>query len=294
MMLAESSMAEVSNSQLDRWRALLEAQTGINLAQHQHILRKGLDQWLAELEPAAAAQCLQDSENRPRFGHGRSLVDHLAVKDTRFYRNPAAYRVFSEYLLRRLRGGAARGEPVTLDIWSAGCATGEEPYTLAMVASELVARSGSKAYIGVIGSDISSAALAVAKSGRYGARGLALLPGGLRDKYCRPAGDGRFEVADELRRKVCFLQSNLLDSDCAPASGMDVIFCHNVLVYFRTWRQKQVLNNLAARLKPGGILVIGPGEAPGWNPPQLQRVAGGKVQVFMRRRDNNSKQSREP
>lgn len=278
-------MPELTRDQIGRWQRLLEAQTGINLAQHEHILREGLPSWLATLGPQAdTEQFLRDSENRLALGVGRSLVDYLAVKETRFYRNPAAYRAFSEYLLRRFRAGESRQ---TVDVWSAGCSTGEEVYTLTMVAAEMLQRAKAEAYIGVIGSDISSAALQVARGARYTARAISHLPAGLRQRYLLPAADGRFEVVPELRRRACFLQSNLLVRNCAPASAMDVIFCHNVLVYFRTWRQREVLNNLAQRLKPGGILLIGPGEASGWSHPALRRIVDGRVQVFMRNGNNN-------
>lgn len=282
-------MSELSEQQLDQWRDLLEARTGINLTQHRHILREGLDSWLPDLDPAEIDRQLKGEQQRFWAGVGRSLVDYLAVKDTRFYRNPGAYRVLSEYLLRRLHAADAGS---SFDIWSAGCSTGEEVYTLAMVANEIIAQAGKEAYFGIIGSDISAAALSRAKAGRYRMSSIAQLPAGLRQKYLKPTGAGDYVIDPALARRVCFVQSNLLDPDCSPASPMDVIFCHNVLIYFRSWRQKEVLNLLAARLKPGGILVIGPGEGAGWNPAHMHRIIDDKVQVFTRANNNNREQSR--
>ncbi len=86
-----------------------------------------------------------------------------------------------------------------------------------------------------------------------------------------------------LRGRVCFNQGNLLQIERMPALPMDVIFCQNVLVYFRRWRIKQVLDALATRLKPGGLLVVGPGEAPQWQHPELVRTQHEGVTAWLRR-----------
>ena len=274
-------MPELNKDQLVRWQAVLEAQTGINLKQHEHILVKGLGPWLQDLGEAEAELTLARSESQPWRGLGAWLVDHLAVKETRFYRNPAAYRVLAQYLSRRLKTGEGR---LTLDLWSAGCSSGEEAYTMAMIASEMIEHAERRAYFGVIGSDISSAAVKAARQGVFHVRRLQSLPDTLRQRYL--LGDGlAYRIEPKLASRVCFVQSNLLDAGCTPTSAMDVIFCQNVLVYFRGWRQKQVLNNLVKRLKPGGILVIGASEGRGWRHPDLTRLPGESVQGFERRQD---------
>lgn len=277
-------MPELNKDQLVRWQAVLEAQTGINLNQHEHILVKGLGPWLQDMGEAEAELTLVRSESQPWRGLGAWLVDHLAVKETRFYRNPAAYRVLAQYLNRRMKTGEER---LTLDLWSAGCSSGEEAYTMAMVASEMIEHTGRQAYFGVIGSDISSAAVKTARQGVFHLRRLQSLPDTLRQRYLHKDERLGYRIDSKLASRVCFVQSNLLDVDCTPTSAMDVIFCQNVLVYFRGWRQKQVLNNLVKRLKPGGILVIGASEGRGWRHPALVRLPGEAVQVFERRHDGS-------
>lgn len=277
-------MPDVDKSQLGRWQAVLEAQTGINLNQHEHILRKGLNPWLQGMTVDEAELTLTRSESQSwqRLG---GLVDHLAVKETRFYRNPASYRVLAHYIQQRLQTtGQAR---LALDMWSAGCSTGEEAYTMAMIASELIESAEQRGYFGVIGSDISSAALKTARQGAYHVRRLQSLPETLRRRYLVSDDNLNYRIEPQLGSRVCFVQSNLLDALATPKSAMDVIFCQNVLVYFRGWRQKQVLNNLVRRLKPGGILLIGASEGRGWQHPELIRLPGDDVQVFERRRDGN-------
>ncbi len=277
-------MPEVDENQLGRWQAVLEAQTGINLNQHEHILRKGLSPWLQGMSADEVELALVRSESQPwqRLG---GLVDHLAVKETRFYRNPASYRVLTQYLLRRLQANTQ--SRLTLDLWSAGCSTGEEAYTMAMVASELVQRAKQRAYFGVIGSDISSGAVKAARQGNYHVRRLQSLPDTLRERYLVSDDSLNYRIEPQLASRVCFVQSNMLEPKATPNSAMDVIFCQNVLVYFRGWRQKQVLNNLVQRLKPGGILLIGASEGRGWQHPDVNKLPSGDVQVFERRRDGN-------
>lgn len=277
-------MPDVDKNQFVRWQAVLEARTGINLNQHEHILRKGLGPWLQGMSADEVELALMRSESQPwqRLG---GLVDHLAVKETRFYRNPASYRRLAQYLQRRLQQN--QQSRLVLDMWSAGCSTGEEAYTMAMIASELIHSAEQRAYFGVIGSDISSAAVKSARQGSYHVRRLQSLPDTLRQRYLVSDDNLNYRVESQLASRVCFVQSNLLDAGATPKSAMDVIFCQNVLVYFRGWRQKQVLNNLVQRLKPGGILLIGASEGRGWRHPELIKTLGDEVHVFERRRDGN-------
>jgi chemotaxis protein methyltransferase CheR/type IV pilus assembly protein PilK len=103
-------------------------------------------------------------------------------------------------------------------------------------------------------------------------------------KAIRPPGAKRFFcVQPALQRRICFSQTNLLDIEHLPTLPMDVIFCQNVLVYFRRWRVKQVLDALVERLKPGGLLVLGPGEAAHWQHPALVRTTHQGVTAWLRR-----------
>ena len=176
-MWSQNNMAEVRQEQLGRWQAVLEAQTGINLKQHQHILTKGLKPWLQDMSEAEAEDALKRLEENPWHGLGGWLIDHLAVKETRFYRTPSAYRILARYLQKRLDLAAKNDDKLVLDMWSAGCSTGEEAYTMAMIASNLIEASSQQAYFGVIGSDVSNAAVKVARQGTYHVRRVQeLLP----------------------------------------------------------------------------------------------------------------------
>lgn len=93
----------------------------------------------------------------------------------------------------------------------------------------------------------------------------------------------RAQVAPELVARVCFAKLNVLELASAPLAGLDVIFCQNLLIYFRRWRRREILNRLAERLAPGGLLVVGVGEVVGWQHPDLVPVADDQVLAFTRK-----------
>jgi chemotaxis protein methyltransferase CheR/type IV pilus assembly protein PilK len=108
----------------------------------------------------------------------------------------------------------------------------------------------------------------------------------MRKRYFEAEGERMQLAIASLRQRICFLQANLLEIERLPVLPMDVIFCQNVLVYFRRWRTKRVLDALVERLKPGGLLVLGPGEASQWQHPALVRTAHAGVSAWLRRTEN--------
>ena len=269
----------LSDTQFDAWLQLVEERTGIDFSQHRSILQTGLSARLRELGQSDADAYLEQVRALPQgLPEWQLLLGHLTVKETSFFRQPAAYDLVRAYLRKRSQG--AIGTPV--DLWSVGCATGEEAYSLAIAANESLAASG-QPYFGVLATDICAQALAQARAAIYPQRRIANLSDSLKRRYFIAAEDDNWRVNDLLRSRVCFNQGNLLQIERMPALPMDVIFCQNVLVYFRRWRIKQVLDALATRLKPGGLLVVGPGEAPQWQHPELVRTQHEGVTAWLRR-----------
>jgi len=154
---------------------------------------------------------------------------------------------------------------------------------LAICASEALKHDGEGAQFGVIGTDISHSALSRSRDGLYSSRRLDQLDPGLRERYFQAVPDDRFQVIPSLAARVCFARLNVLELAGAPMSDMDVIFCQNLLIYFRRWRRREILNRLAERLAPGGLLVIGVGEVVGWEHPELVPVADSQVLAFTRK-----------
>ncbi len=273
---------ELTDEQYARWQSLLEQRTGICFLQHKSILQKGLCQRMREVGVDNYEQYYETVSQVPAGAiEWAQLVDRIAVKETSFYREPQSYAAYRRFLQERLDDSDNTGDH-TLDIWSVGCSTGEEPYSLAMTASEVVEETGGNVFVGVISTDISPSALLVARHGVYAARKLDQVPAALRAKYFHRLGEDKYEVASGLKQRLCFVQGNILESSGAPRLAMDVIFCQNLLVYFRQQRQHQVLNDLVEHLKPGGMLMLGPGEVIGWRHPQMRRSADDQVLAYIK------------
>ena len=90
------------------------------------------------------------------------------------------------------------------------------------------------------------------------------------------------KIKEGIKKRVCFTQGNIIELETVATQKMEVIFCQNVLVYFRRWLRKDILNQLVKRLKPGGVLIIGPGETTDWQSPQVQRVANDEIQAYVK------------
>ena len=278
-------LPELSDEQYARWQALLEARTGICFSQHKSILQKGLVQRMREVGVSDYEQYYRQVSMVPQGAvEWAQLVDRVSVKETSFYREPHSYAVVREFLLERL-DATVRKQDSTLDIWSVGCSTGEEAYSLAVLANELIDFLNADIFLGVMATDISQSALSIARSGRYATRKLATLPLALKRKYFAPFGEQQYEILPSIKQHLCFVRGNMLDVGEIPKMAMDVIFCQNVLLYFRRNRQRQVLDSLVEHLKPGGMLMIGPGEVVGWKHSQMQRSAERSVQAYIKQKD---------
>jgi len=191
--------------------------------------------------------------------HWAALLDAVTVQETRLYRHPAQSRLAGEFLPDRL--ARARDEGRTLKLLSAGCATGEEAFTLG--AQSLAAAEVSPgARVEVLGLDLCRPALASAMEGHVLAGlgdPLGLVPKELRPWLASSAGAPRLHPA--LRRLLSFRRANLLDG-LEAHGAFDVIFCRNVLIYLTDSARLQVMRGLVRALRPGGILALGPTDRP--------------------------------
>jgi chemotaxis protein methyltransferase CheR len=176
-----------------------------------------------------------------------TLVDHVAVGETAFWRHPEQLEAVARI------AGRARGP---LSIWSAGCATGEEAYSVAIALLE-AGRAGHGDH--VLATDVSERALAAARAGLYGPRATRKLPAALAARWLQGSG-ATLEVTDELRRLVGFAVHNLMTEAPAPGGPFDLVLCRNVLIYFDRPVAATVVRRLAASLATGGTLVLGPVE----------------------------------
>lgn len=276
----QPALPALSDQQFADWQQLIESSTGIDLSQHRPILQGGLSRRMRQLGQTDYDSYFDQVTRWPDgLAEWRLLLDSIAVKETRFFRQPAAFDLVRNYLRKRVY------RTHTIDIWSVGCSTGEEPYGLAMVATDVIERESATCFLGVLATDLCADALRLARAGHFRTKRLEQIPEALRRRFFVAENEQFYRVSPALQRRICFAQTNLLDIEHLPTLPMDVIFCQNVLVYFRRWRSKQVLDALVERLKPGGLLVLGPGEAAHWQHSALVRTAHQGVTAWLRRID---------
>ena len=187
------------------------------------------------------------------------LIAELTVGETYFYRDPAQFEFVRDTILPELRRG--KGADPTLRAWSAGCASGEEAYSLAILLTE----QGLAARAQILGTDISRSALRQARAGTYRQWSLRALEEPLRARYFRPRDD-QWELVEPIRRRVRFEHLNLAHSHypslCSGVWGMDLIFCRNVLIYLSPDAVRAVGTRLIASLSEGGWLIAGAADPP--------------------------------
>lgn len=273
---------EMDETQFRQWVCLLEARTGIALPlSRKTFLITNLHTRMRELKISDYQSyfALVTDGARGQI-EWETLVDRLTVHETRFYRDMHALELIRERYLQPLLS-ESHETPYTLHAWSVGCATGEEPYTLAMLLDSMLAGHGS-VYYGIIASDVSRAAINTGRQAVYHVRRVKNVPQDIARKYLKPVDEEHVQVVEALRNKVCFTAINLLDLDSQPLGGLDIILCQNVLIYFKHEMRNRILDGLVARLKPGGMLVLGAGEVFGWTHPQLQTIKYESTLAYQR------------
>ena len=187
------------------------------------------------------------------------FIDVVTTNKTDFFREPRHF----DFLVDRALPEVSRnesGRPFL--IWSAGCSTGEEPYTMAIVLSEY-AQSHPGFRFRILASDISTVVLGKAELGVYTSDVVAPVAAQLRRKYfmrSRQPGSERVRVVPELRRSIEFRRLNFMDADYGIAEKADAIFCRNVIIYFARPTQERILLKLANCLMPGGYMFVGHSE----------------------------------
>jgi len=217
------------------------------------------------LDPAAFVRAVSGPHSDRALVH--RLVDEVTVRETAFVRDRAQ---FDEIAWHELLGAALASGSRAIRVWSAGCASGEEAYTLALLAAEALA-PGPPA-VDVLGTDVSGAAVAAATVGRYRERAVQGLEPEVRQRYLDRQADGSYLVGHRLRGLVRFRRHNLVAGPIPPSgeSRFDLVVCRNVLIYFDAATVAQVIEGLKRSLRPGGVLLLGAADA-------LHRTASGPV-----------------
>src|SRR4051812_15624847 len=234
---------------------LLEQMTGQQLATARRWRIETALQPVMRKHNISSLDMLAGLASQPGSVLREDVVEALINHETSFYRDLSVFKALSEEVLPALF--EARAASKRLRIWSAGCSTGQEVYSLAFLFSSQKARWDDW-QIDVLGTDVSPQAIAQARNGIYSQfevqRGLPI--GDLIARFDQEGDDWRIRPA--LKARVNFAVHNLLDTP--PAGRYDIILCRNVLLYFSAERQRAVLDRLASAIAPDGMLILGAGE----------------------------------
>ncbi|HEV3254171.1 MAG TPA: protein-glutamate O-methyltransferase CheR [Candidatus Acidoferrales bacterium] len=267
----------LTDSELDGIRTLIEERSGILLdSSRERFFRARVLEHMSERGAADGVEL-----RRLILASNASydaLLERLLTQETSFFRYPAVYEALATIILPEMRVKKFWENPRTLRIWSAGCATGEEPYSIAIALAD--ALDFAEAWnIEILATDISVQALRHAERGIYTRRSLENVSPAQLETYFSSAGT-HFSVRPRIRRWVSFSQMNLAQG--VYAGRFDCIFCMNVLIYFSEERRRSLIQRFYEYLAPGGYLLLGHAESLSRMPVKFETVVLGDCILYRR------------
>jgi len=253
----ETGEPSLSDEQFRRFRDLIARRSGIYIhAADRDALRGHLLARMGQSGTTSFSDYLRRLGPSPEGGEFQALLDLVTIQETYFFRDQAQFMALQRYVLPELlKARSGTGEP--LRIWSAGCSTGEEPYTIAMVVAESLAGVACPPP-SILATDVSQGALAVARQGIYGECSLRSTPEQYRGRFFTRAGE-TYILNGAIKGMVEFRPFNLMSTPYPGADGprWDVIFCRNVTIYFKPESTKAVVRRFYETLGEGGYLFTG-------------------------------------
>jgi chemotaxis protein methyltransferase CheR len=257
------SLAQISPAEYEDFKLFLEDACGILLGDNKHYLvQSRLGKMVVDSKVASLGELVVQLRRERSGGPLRErVIEAMTTNETFWFRDSHPFTILSEKIFPDLAERRQR----TPRIWSAACSTGQEPYSISITAQEFLTRSpGTLSDVQVIATDISPAVLEDARTGYYDAMALARgLPADIKSRYFRRDENHwveRWQVRDDIRRKVRFTHGNLL-AGYSTLGRFDVIFCRNVLIYFSSESKVDIIQRMSDALNPGGYLFLGASEA---------------------------------
>lgn len=252
---------DLTEGDFERFRKLIDQASGIFFDRSKwELLRLGLSDRAEATDTASLSDYYEkittEADGEEELRH---LLDHLSVQETQFFRNLPQFDALQKYVIPEIARRKQNGHR-SLRLWSAGCSTGQESYSLAMSALDILPDPESW-NIQILGTDLNQQALAIAEKGWYPEKKLTGIDRSHREKYFRPL-DGGFVVTEPVRRMVHFVRHNMVN-DQLPMSifgTCDVVFCRNVIIYFTHDTAKYVIEHFFDIMNPGGYLFLGHSE----------------------------------
>jgi chemotaxis protein methyltransferase CheR len=250
-------MADVQflgDADFEQYRSLIYAESGITFTEtNRSILESRLKERLREKAvDSVKAYFAEISKNKEEL---KAFLDSITTNLTRFFRNQAHFDALEKYVVPELITNIRKGSPGTLKIWSAGCSTGEEPYTIAMLMSEILPPAWK---FEIVASDISLKCLMTAKEGFYADSRIVGIPDNYLAKYFDKV-DGGYKIHADIQSKIRFDYHNLKND--SGLRNLDIVFCRNVIIYFDEAAQTAVINRFWDAMAAKSFMFIGHSES---------------------------------
>lgn len=277
------TMQPLNESQFVSWQKLMEERSGLYLPEKRRsFLEAQLAMRMREIGYDDHQNYL-DLVSKGANGaiEWQVLIDRLTVHETRFFRDPDAFALIESHIKSKAK---KHNHKQSFECWSVGCSTGEEAYSLAFIADRYLGKADK--HYAITGTDISQEVLHKARLGIYSDKALDMIPPGEYQDLFTHHGN-KIQIAQHVRNRCCFTKVNLLKLAEYPLHSQQVISCQNVLIYFRRWRRREILNILADRLVPGGLLITGLGDLVDYQHPLLEQVPSTTVSAYIRKTNNN-------
>ena len=267
--------ATLTEAELDDIRVLIEQRSAILFdSSRERFFSTRVREHLCEKGWSSGSELLRHV--RGSSIEYESLLERLLTQETSFFRYPGVYEALEKTILPQVQERKFWQTPRTLRIWSAGCSTGEEPYSIAITLCESL-KFAEAWEIEILATDVSRRALRHAERGLYAKRSLQDVSLRQVETYFTSTKHG-FQVKPRIRRMVSFAQMNLVES--VYVGKLDCIFCMNVLMYFSEERRLAILRRFYEALEPGGYFLLGHAETLSHMPMKFESVVLGDCRLY--------------
>lgn len=248
----------LDNKEYQQFRSFLEQQCGIVLGDSkQYLVKSRLAPLMARFNVASLSELVTKTLSPHERQLRAAVVDAMTTNETLWFRDNYPFELLKNKLFYEL---SELRRPIK--IWSAASSSGQEPYSIAMIAAEFKqSRPGALSGVNIVGTDISNTMLDICKNAQYDSLALARgLSPERRRKFFSDSGQGMAQVNDDIKRMVSFRHLNLLDS-FALMGKFEIIFCRNVLIYFSPEVKAKIIKQFHQALNPKGYLFLGASES---------------------------------
>lgn len=268
-----TDMVSITEKEFKQIASLLYRNFGINLTDNKQTLVRGRLNKIIRTKGYGNFTNYYNAIKEDKSGMLQiELADNLSTNHSYFFRENEHFKYLSSNVIPEIEASKRLKEPSELRIWCAGCAAGEEPYTLAILLKEYFGKKLADIKPVILATDISTSALSTAKTGIYTYDKLKSMPAKYLDRYFNNMGTGKYSVKPDLRNLILFKRLNLMRDTFPFSNKFDIIFCRNVMIYFDKETRENLILKYYSNLINNGILFIGHSETIGRNSSQFQYI----------------------